>query len=579
MKISKYIKYTLLVTALGIGATSCDDFLDKPDEDGYNVGGYYTSDNECLQGVNYLYNSPWFDFMRGFIQVGDVMSGNINWGGSKYLDFSFNATDDDLVKMSQSLWAVVAHSNEVYNNIKRASGPSEATKKICMGECLTLKALSYFYLVRTFGEVPIIHDPTEVINSGTYNDMRKVQRADIYEYIIMTLEEAMKLLPAENQPGHIDYYGAEGLLAKVYLTKSGLGHQGSRSQEDLDNAAKYAKDVIDNSGRQLMPNYSDIFRLENNVSDESLIAWHWTASDVYTSANCLHQDLAPSGFFEFDSWGGWRAPSVDLCDAFGVDVVNTDPNTRIDVDTRRKATMMLAGDKYEYFWQDKGGFDPLRFYYDKEYGVGTGEWQGPSGTQCVKHLVGNSADHEKAVGSPICQWGSSLATHVLRLADVYLVYAEAVLGNNGSTSDASALAAFNAVRGRAIPSATPKTSITFEDVWKERRLELACEGDRWYDFVRMSYYDVNRAINEIKSQRRNNIWNINNLYKYYYENGVWDISKASEGAGNIGYDDQTPPPNVTEKSFTIPFTTEDVVFNPNLLADAIHVDVRATYSY
>ena len=85
---------------------------------------------------------------------------------------------------------------------------------------------------------------------------------------------------------------------------------------------------------------------------------------------------------------------------------------------------------------------------------------------------------------------------------IYLVYAEAKMGLATSTTDQSALDAFNAVRGRAIPGVTPKTSITWEDVWKERRLELACEGDRWYDYVRLAYYDSQRAINELKAQRR-----------------------------------------------------------------------------
>ncbi|MDE6692077.1 MAG: RagB/SusD family nutrient uptake outer membrane protein, partial [Muribaculaceae bacterium] len=176
---------------------------------------------------------------------------------------------------------------------------------------------------------------------------------------------------------------------------------------------------------------------------------------------------------------------------------------------------------------------------------------------------------------------NGLATHILRLSDVYLIYAEAVLGNQESTSDASALDAFNAVRGRAVPGVNPLSSITFENIWKERRLELAMEGDRWYDFVRLSYYDPQRAIDEIKNQRRNSYWNLNALYKYYYNNGVWDIQKSaeSEDSGEAMYDSTTDAPNITVDSFTLPFPTEDVVFNPNLLQPAEHIDVRATYSF
>ena len=86
--------------ATGALATSCNDFLDRPAEDSYNAGTFYKDDNQCLQGVNYLYNSPWYDFQRGFIKVGEVMSGNYYWGSSPYLTLTVNSTDGDLMNMS-----------------------------------------------------------------------------------------------------------------------------------------------------------------------------------------------------------------------------------------------------------------------------------------------------------------------------------------------------------------------------------------------------------------------------------------------------------------------------------------------
>lgn len=134
-----------------------------------------------------------------------------------------------------------------------------------------------------------------------------------------------------------------------------------------------------------------------------------------------------------------------------------DPSSRIDVDTRRKECMMLPGDFYPQFWQDKGGFDVLKFCYDPEYGKGgPGEFSCGTGAWNVKHLFGNNGDHMAALGVPAERMCNGLATHILRLSDVYLVYAEAVIGNNGSTTDASALKAFNAVRSRAIPLPRPR---------------------------------------------------------------------------------------------------------------------------
>lgn len=568
------IKYWAFAAVLGMGATSCEDFLDRPTEDNYNVSNFYQNDEQCIQGVNYLYNSPWYDFQRGFIKIGEVMSGNMYWGSSPYMDFSVNGTDQDLINMSYSLWAANGHANTVYSNLQAANA-SEAVKNQCMGECLTWKALAYFFLVRTFGDVPIVHDNNADLTSGTYNEKFKVKRANVYEYIIMTLEKAIELLPESSAPGRIDKYCAEGLLAKVYLTKAGV--TGTLNADDLANAAKYAKDVIDNSGRSLLPVYSDIFRLKNNRSEESLIAWRWSSGrDPWTQQNTLQSDLAMVGFDEFgDCWGGYGGPSVDLQLAFGVDVL-ANPDSRTDTDTRRQATMMLPGDVYSYFWTDKGGFDYLKFIYDAEYGKGGpgGTLQSPTGANNVKHLYGNANDHVEGAGTSAQNMASSLATHILRLADVYLIYAEAMIGTGSSTTDASALAAFNAVRNRAIPGAEPKTSITWDDVWKERRLELAGEGDRWYDFVRLSYYNPQKAIAELKAQKRNAFWGLDALYKGYFESGQWVVDETS-----MMYDEDTPIPNANESIFTLPFPTEDVVFNENLMKDPIEVDVRSEFSY
>ena len=584
----KHIKYLYIAFAFtgAILTTSCGDFLDRPAEDSYNAGNFYKDDSQCVQGVNYLYNSPWYDFQRGFIKVGEVMSGNYYWGSSPYMTLTVNSTDADLMNMSNSLWAVIGHANTVYNYLKNASA-SQSVKNQCMGECLAWKAMAYFFLVRSFGDVPIVHDNSTMLADGSYSNVSRVQKSDVYDYIIMTLEKAMELLPKAGNPGRIDYYSAEGLLAKVYLYKSGVnanGH-GQRNSDDLNKAASYAKDVIEHSGRTLMANYSDVFRLQNALNSECLFSWLWTAdTSIWTVQNTLQSDLAMQGFDEFgDCWGGYSGPSVDLQAAFGVSPLD-DPATRTDVDERRKATMMMAGDFYDYFWEDKTdeqgrkGFNFLQFLYDSNgYGSGgPGTLQSATGVNSVKHLYGDAYDHKTHAvdGISASNMHSSLATPVLRLSDVYLVYAEAVIGNNNSTTDASAIDAFYKVRSRAIKSAARPTSITWNDVWKERRLELAMEGDRWYDFVRRSYYDMSGATNELKQQKRGAYYGLNTLYKNYYESKSWNVD-----ASTMHYATETLAPNVSEQTFTLPFPSQDVVFNGNLQKTPVHVDVRSTYAY
>ena len=584
----KHIKYLYIAFAFtgAILTTSCGDFLDRPAEDSYNAGNFYKDDSQCVQGVNYLYNSPWYDFQRGFIKVGEVMSGNYYWGSSPYMTLTVNSTDADLMNMSNSLWAVIGHANTVYNYLKNASA-SQSVKNQCMGECLAWKAMAYFFLVRSFGDVPIVHDNSTMLTDGSYSNVSRVQKSDVYDYIIMTLEKAMELLPKAGNPGRIDYYSAEGLLAKVYLYKSGVnanGH-GQRNSDDLNKAASYAKDVIEHSGRTLMANYSDVFRLQNALNRECLFSWLWTAdTSIWTVQNTLQSDLAMQGFDEFgDCWGGYSGPSVDLQEAFGVSPLD-DPATRTDVDERRKATMMMAGDFYDYFWEDKTdeqgrkGFNFLQFLYDSNgYGSGgPGTLQSATGVNSVKHLYGDAYDHKTHAvdGISASNMHSSLATPVLRLSDVYLVYAEAVIGNNNSTTNASAIDAFYKVRSRAIKSAARPTSITWNDVWKERRLELAMEGDRWYDFVRRSYYDMSGATNELKQQKRGAYYGLNTLYKNYYESKSWNVD-----ASTMHYATETLAPNVSEQTFTLPFPSQDVVFNGNLQKTPVHVDVRSTYAY
>ena len=586
------LKYIAIAAALIIGLSSCEDFLDRPSEDSFTTAQFYQNDAQLEQGINYLYNSPWYDVIRFYIYGSETMAGNVYQGQNAYTTLTVNGTDQDLKNMAYSLWAVNAQCNTVIHNIEASDGNfTEAVRNRCIGEVLAWKAMTYFLLVRTFGDVPIIHDNTEIIKEATYNEVQKVQKADVYEYIIMTLEKAMELLPKNAYIGklnRIDYYAAEALLSKVYLTKAGVS--GTLDRADLEKARDYAKDVIENSGRSLTPNYSDIFRMTPDKfqqTGEELFTWHWQCKqEVWTSQNSIQCDVGLVGFDENGSlWGDWKGPSVDLQDAFGVSAAD-DPSKRIDTDDRRKATMMMFGDQYDYFWTDKGGFDFYAFFYDDSYCPGgltsnasSKAFGSGSGANYCKHLYGDVADHTAAFGYPSFGMYNQLPTHILRLGDIYLVYAEAAFltGDN-----ATALEYVNKIRERA--NAAPLTSVDYEAIWKERRLELALEGDRWYDYVRRSYYDVDACIADLLAQRRSSWGGLDAAYKKFVTDAqgnyvgpgvnVWD------GSG-ISYNASQELTDVKPSMFTIPFPTEDVVMNPNVssTAEAVHVDVRSTYSY
>ena len=589
---------TIAIAIAAFSAVSCEDFLNRPSEDSYVVDGFYKNDEQVIMGVNYLYSGPWSDVTRFYLYDTEYMSGNVWTGNNAYTTLTVNGTDQELKDMSASLWSINAHCNTVINNLLGSSGASQAVINQAIGECLAWKAMAYFFLVRNFGDVPIVHDNTAIIKEGTYNELKKVKKEDVYEYIILTLEKAMELLPKNayiGQYNRIDHYAAEGLLAKVYLTKAGV--TGTLKTEDLEKALTYAEDVINNSGRSLTPKYPDVFRIDPKVfqqTGECLFSWLWQAKvEMWCTQSYMQNDVGLVGFSEENNWGDWKGPSIDLQDAFGMDATKN-PQTRVENDDRRMATMMMFGDHIDWFWKNMGGFDLYRFFYDKSYGLGSDNpnisnqnWGCSTGAFYGKHIYGNYQDHIDGTGVTPHQQYNQLPTHILRLSDVYLVAAEAAVLTNKSDK---ALGYINAVRTRA--NAAPLSSVTFDDVWKERRLELALEGDRWYDYVRRSYYDVNACIAELKAQRRG-YWGVpsggsgpdlNGVYKRFVcdddgnyggpATNPWDSSSLTY----VGDNDLT---DVKVSMFTVPMPTEDVVANPNMGSDVEgeHVDVRATYSY
>jgi hypothetical protein len=217
----------------------------------------------------------------------------------------------------------------------------------------------------------------------------------------------------------------------------------------------------------------------------------------------------------------------------------------------------MWNDHYDYFWRHVGGFTATM---DNDNNVAGATFGVPTGAFMVKHIVGHyEGDHAAENGNLGQRMATDLATHILRLADVYLIYAEAILGNNESTTDTEALKYFNAVRQRAIPDADPVTSLTFETIFNERRKEFAIEGDNWYDYVRLSYYKPELARQWINQQERGSYEG--DIYGYY--KGEVDASEIAVNSFKV---------NITRDDFTLPFPDIDLSMNPNLSKEPVPFD-------
>lgn len=557
--IFKHYKIQVLaLIAIMFGLSACEDFLNRPAEDSYTIDGFYKTDAQCFEAANVLYSAPWSDFSRGWLRIGDVMAGNFTLGaGDPYQEFALSSSNQQLADASNALWLVNGHCNAVIDNVASKAGPavSQKTKNTVTGEAMTWKAMAYFFLVRAWGAVPIVHNNSNIIGAGSALQLKKNTIDDVYEYITRTLNKAITLLPAKNDPGRISKYSAYALLSKVYLARSGVDQTGTRLQAYLDSAKLYAGKVITESGATLEPVYANLFRISTgNRNPECLLSWQWVVSSQWTSQNLEQSDLALSNFTGLaDSWGSWIGPSIDLQRLFGDTALS---KTRSNTDARRKATMMMYSDYYPLFWRDKGGFTAT---WDDNNNVAGATFSSGTGANCVKHIVGNVADHTAEYGQPSARMATSLSSHLIRLADVYLIYAEAVLGNNASTSDAEALRVFNLVHRRSVPTDVAETSLTFMKIFNERRKELAFEGDNWYDYLRLSYYNPTLAMKLLNAQERGS-WN--NLKDYYKGDKV--LSDCTLNSWHLSMTDVN--------KFYLPFPDVDIAMNKHLLEDPVPFD-------
>ncbi len=440
--------------------TSCgDDFLDRSPLHGYTAPTYYTSDEAVIKATEPLYNYAWHGYNeRGIVGMGSFRA-NDAW--SPYLQgefarFTITGLSKEVVDAWSSLYMVVTMSNQLINDLDRYAGEnvSESVIAQAKGEAMLMRGAAYFYLLRGWGEIILFEDNVD----ATSIPVRPLStESSVLKFIIRDFEKASELLPERGTNNHPSRYVAKAMLAKALLAQSGwstsstIDHE--RDQATLSRVVTLCDEVINCGQYKLLDDYENLFRPQYNDNEETLLAMRWADPLLgeYASNNNLISDLAWSDVTDVNCWGGSLHASVDMLDYY-----NQEP---ADIH-RIRATFFTPGQFYSYIWSEKGGYT---------YNV---NW-----AQAKKGVVGTKADCD----GHLAQQASPLNTYIMRLADVYLIKAEALLGNNESTTDARALEAFNATRLRAgLPA---KTSFSFEDLIRERRIEFCLEYCNWYDMV------------------------------------------------------------------------------------------------
>ncbi len=479
-EMKKIFRYTTAFAITAAVLISCKkSFTERSALDSTTLDNYYNTAEEVRGLTSTLYGLPWAGFEnRAMDAIGDVMAGNEYTGGSDdppFVNFSYAATSVRIADAWKVFYKIGGWTSEYMSalELKKTKGGNPAFIDPAIAECHFFKGTVYFFIARIWGDAPIVNKPGETILSGNFNIPRYF-KADVLRFALEELKLAEAGLPETDTKGRVTKYSAKGMMAKLYLYT-----------KDYANAKLKAGEVIASGKYDLFSDYAGMFNSSsNNNNIESLFSiQHQLTGNPWGSGNQKNPDRGPSNLqtSEANMWELY-IPSMDMKSAYE------------SGDTRRKGSMMEHGWSYPS-WKPKNSnatynaFMANGYKYDTLQPVGDGGQKNSTHANIAKYVVGPGSGFG---GEAVLGMNTGINTMVLRYADVLLIYAEATLGANASTSDASALTAFNKVRTRA--GLTAKASITLNDIMKERRVEFAFEGDYWFDIQRQGFAKAKQII-------------------------------------------------------------------------------------
>lgn len=452
-------KYTAIIGLLLLG-TGCSKFLDKAPLDSVNTSNFWQTESDAISAINGAYQPlQWPKLYNLRMWTTDIWAGNSVVGAGGGTDgietqdiANFVTATDNAAALD--IWRGPApgilRANLVLQNLP-AMNIDEALKSRILGEAMFLRATYYFILVRLFGDVPLITVPQKP--SDNLRPARN-SREEVYALIIDDLSRATDLLPPRssytgNDIGRASKGAAAGMLAKVYLT---LG--------DYEKTLQYCE-LVNSLGYSLNANYRDNFNPLTKNSPESLFEVQYLGKTSYSFWDNENQASWVSTFTgprnsDFVGGGyGWNQPTEEMVNAYEAG------------DIRKDQTILYAGGP------DFDGKAYLPSYSGTGYNL-------------RKFLVSKSVSPD---------YDTNPANFpVLRYADILLMQAEA-LNELGRTAEAQAVASsinqggpLNRVRLRAgLANITGMSQATLRDaIIQERRVELAFEGHRWFDMIRIN---------------------------------------------------------------------------------------------
>jgi len=424
-----------------------------------------------------------------------------------YANKIYDATSSSVSAVYGAYYANINNYNYLLSklpSIPTTSGSDSTLKVKEEGEIRFFRAICYFDLVRLYGAIPIRTQPT------TYATNFYVNRDpvdSVYALIFSDLKRAANLLDYKNKAdgiGLTNKGATQALQSLAYLTYANdLEKRGKNASAYYKTADSCATIVINSGGYKLVPNYADLWNVENESNvygSEVIYGIRFTRDRLVSSSNSQGSEY-PVRFMPPTMGGVTGNQTKAVVGGLGAgsgsykvhpwfyDYCTTGDYAN---DYRAKTTFLTSwnitptsGTKYVSYPSPsatKNDSFPSQFPYINKY-------RDPKGL--------DASDHENDF-------------FVLRLAEIYLIRAEAQNEFYGSPDAApNALADINKLRARARNTGSTTTSTLPLDVaaglsqddfrkkiFDERGLEFIGEGKRWFDLVRMKGYDGSSTMYE-----------------------------------------------------------------------------------
>lgn len=567
----KFIKYFLTIAfALSLGACS-EDFLNYVPEDQATVNSWYRNAEEIRAATASLYGRPWWSFTDVFMWVaGDLMPGDMhhNWDQEgQFFYASYNENNSHIAAGWQGLYDVISFANLIIDDmpdVARGYGVSEEAIKAGLAEARFFRGVAFFLLAEYWENVPIIENPADKVTAGDLL-LPKNTVSSVYEFVRRDLVFAAENLPPTDIPGRVTSWAAKGMLAKLHVTigqrKIGNPSFPSTTADDFAAAASYAADVINNSGLTLYGDYENMFKIENEHNPEILFSLQminggWSYGSSRQARFARHTRITGDA----TAWGGGKGMTINF--------VNTlIQNAGSETDKRRRAIYMELDDYYDYIAKKEGGYT-YKIVSRDENGTQM-EGATPTLNSLKKHVVGGVDDH----GYLITNQDSPFDLYMLRLADVYLLYAEALLAGGDQLTSGPGYEAYLKVRERAGLKPPSDGNMTFVDLFNERRIELALEAQSWLDVKRRYYRNPTEALAYLNGQNRTDRY-FRILEATSQENDPKGYELVAAGQVGSRPDNKNEDPVVTFNAdkMTLPIPGAQVVSNPLLSESAEPVE-------